>query len=283
VKKHLKPACPLPTAPGRARSKDSFRAVTLVTSLLLGALHAQAQAQAQVQLQVHAQTQTQTQTPVLAAPGSADSQLPATTVAQGLSLMTEAALAVAPRQARVEVEAGRLDPRLQLAPCARAEAYMPQGMPAWGHLRLGVRCTDGRVKWNVFLPVNVQIYAQAMVVTSALPAGAALGIEHLRSLEVDWSAANAPLFEQAEPLLGRTLARALSAGQPVQSAYLAPRQWFSAGDTVRIVAAGAGFAIEAEGQALTPGHEGKPARIQTEGGRVVIGRPVGSRRVEVGL
>jgi flagella basal body P-ring formation protein FlgA len=277
VKKHLKPACLLPTAPGRARSKDSFRGVTLATALLLGAL----QAQAQVQLQV--QTQTQAQLPALPAPGSADSQLPAATVAQGLSLMTEAALAVAPRQARVQVEAGRLDPRLQLAPCARAEAYMPQGMPAWGHLRLGVRCTDGRVKWNVFLPVNVQIYAQAMVVTSALPAGAALGIEHLRSLEVDWSTATAPLFDQPGPLLGRTLARALSAGQPVQAGFLAPRQWFAAGDTVRIVAAGAGFAIESEGQALTPGHEGKPARIQTEGGRVVVGRPVSNKRVEVGL
>jgi flagella basal body P-ring formation protein FlgA len=267
VKKLLKPACLSPIARVRALSRDWLRRAACVGVLPFCSLSAQAQSQTQM----------------FAPAGGAESQLPAVAVAQGLSLVTQAALAVAPRQARVQVEPGRLDPRLQLAPCARAEAYMPQGMPAWGQLRLGVRCTDGRVKWNVFLPVNVQIHAQAMVVITALPAGAALASEHLRSVEVDWSTAYAPLFEQAEPLLGRTLARALSAGQPVQAAFLSPRQWFAAGDTVRIVAAGPGFAIESEGQALTPGHEGKPARIQTEGGRVVVGRPVSDRRVEVAL
>jgi flagella basal body P-ring formation protein FlgA len=268
VKKLLKPAPLAPTAPVRACSIN-----------LPGTAACAAWAAVLLTCGVNVQAQSSSATPA----GSIDSQLPAEAVARGLSLVTEAALAVAPRVARVQVEAGRLDPRLQLAPCARAEAYLPQGMPAWGQLRLGVRCTDGRVKWNVFLPVHVQIFAPAVVVTSALTAGAVLGSEHLRSVEVDWSLANAPLFEQTEPLLGRTLARTLSAGQAVQASFLAPRLWFAPGDTVRIVAAGPGFAIESEGQALTPGQEGKPARIQTEGGRVVVGRPVSDRRVEVGL
>ena len=59
------------------------------------------------------------------------------------------------------------------------------------------------------------------------------------------------------------------------------RQWFAAGDTVRIVAAGAGFALSAEGEALTHGIEGQPARVRTESGRVVTGLPAGERRVEV--
>ena len=53
--------------------------------------------------------------------------------------------------------------------------------------------------------------------------------------------------------------------------------------TVSIVAAGSGFSISAEGQAVTPGFEGQNARVRTEAGRVLVGRPVGERRIEVNL
>ncbi len=56
-----------------------------------------------------------------------------------------------------------------------------------------------------------------------------------------------------------------------------------AGDTVRISARGAGFAVSGEGQALTPGIEGQTARVRTESGRIVVGRPVGERHVEMTL
>jgi flagella basal body P-ring formation protein FlgA len=52
---------------------------------------------------------------------------------------------------------------------------------------------------------------------------------------------------------------------------------------VRVVASGAGFAITSDATALSPGLEGQTARVRTEGGRVLSGRPVGDRRIEVGL
>ena len=50
-----------------------------------------------------------------------------------------------------------------------------------------------------------------------------------------------------------------------------------------MVASGPGFALESEGQALSNGIEGQPARVRTENGRVLTGLPSGERRVEVGL
>lgn len=217
------------------------------------------------------------------AAATADLQVPPAALAKAISLVTEAATAVAPKGARVQVEPGRLDSRLVLAPCARAEASLPPGMPAWGRVRVGLRCVEGAVRWSVFLPMNVQVLAPALVVTSTLPAGAKLEATQLRRVEVDWSAAGGALFDNDQDLLGRTLARALAAGQPVQAAHIAPRQWFAQGETVRIVAVGSGFSVVSEGQALMPGLEGKSVRIQTESGRIVMGRPVGERRVEVSL
>ena len=127
----------------------------------------------------------------------------------------------------------------------------------------------------------MQVLAPAIVVASALPAGSRLDPTQFGLAEVDWAAAPAPPFTTAEALAGRVLARPVAAGHALRPGDLQPRRWFALGDTVRISARGAGFAISAEGQALTPGHEGQPARVRTDSGRIVVGRPVGERHLEL--
>jgi flagella basal body P-ring formation protein FlgA len=48
-------------------------------------------------------------------------------------------------------------------------------------------------------------------------------------------------------------------------------------------ARGPGFSISAEGQALTPGLEGQTARVRTDNGRVLTGKVVAERQLEVKL
>jgi len=182
---------------------------------------------------------------------------------------------------RVEVEVGALDPRLRLAPCERVEPYLPPGARLWGRTRVGLRCTLGPKRWNVYLPVTVRVYGTALVAAAPLPAGAVVGAADLRTGEVDLAAAPAPVLAEPARVVGRTLARALAAGHAVHEADLQARRWFAAGETVTVVAAGPGFRIAGEAQALTPGIEGQPARVKTPGGRVLTGVPAGERRVEV--
>ena len=184
---------------------------------------------------------------------------------------------------RVEVIAGTLDTRLRLAPCERVEAYLPAGARAWGRTRIGLRCQQGSTRWNVSLPLTVRVWAPALVLAAPLPAGTVLAAEHLALAEVDWAAEAASVFVDPARLIGRTLARPLAAGGAPRHTDLRARQWFAAGDTVRVVARGPGFSISSDATALSPGVEGQPARVRTEGGRVVSGQPVGERRIEVGL
>ena len=121
-----------------------------------------------------------------------------------------------------------------------------------------------------------------MVSAVALPAGARLADSELDKTEVDWAASTQPPYTSPEALLGRTLVRAVVAGQALRSGDLQARQWFVAGEAVRVVAAGSGYAVAADGVALTPGLEGQPARVRMAGDRVLVGRPVGERQVEVG-
>jgi flagella basal body P-ring formation protein FlgA len=209
--------------------------------------------------------------------------LPAATVTAAKALVRQAAQAVAPAGARVEVEAGALDPRLRLGDCTRIEPYLPTAGRIWGSARVGLRCLEGTRAWNVTLPVTVKVFAPAPVALAPLPAGTVIAAEHLSQTEVDWAAEPSPVQADRDGLLGRTLVKAVPAGRPVRSAHLQARQWFAAGDTVRIVAQGSGFSVSGEGQALSPGIEGQPARVRTESGRIVSGLPRGERRLELPL
>lgn len=209
--------------------------------------------------------------------------LPASAVAAAAALARQAARATAPAGARIEATPGTLDPRLHLAACARIEPYLPPAVPAWGRTRIGLRCSSGPVAWNIFYPLTVHVFAPGLVAAAPLPAGTVIEAGQLRPAEIDWADEASPPQVQAAALVGRTLARPLAAGEALRLANLRPRQWFAAGDTVRVVAQGRGFSVVGEGQALSNGIEGQVARVRTDNGRIVAGQPIGERRIEVAL
>ena len=217
-------------------------------------------------------------------PRPADGSLDADTLQRIQALGEQAGAGLAPGAMRVEIELGRLDPRLRLAPCERIEPYLPPGARAWGRSRIGLRCVQGADAWNVYLPVTVKVFAPAWVGGQrAAGRQRCCSRQMLRQAEVDWAAVATPPVADAAKLVGRPLARPLPAGAAVRLADLKQRQWFAAGDTVQLVARGDGFSVSGEGQALSPGIEGQPVRVRTDNGRVLTGQAVGQNRVEVQL
>jgi flagella basal body P-ring formation protein FlgA len=184
---------------------------------------------------------------------------------------------------RVELVLGELDPRLHLAPCQRVEPYLPLGVRLWGKARIGLRCKQGPTPWNVYLPITVKVYGRAVVMPAGAAAGSIIAATDLAEAEVDLAEEFSPAIVDPAVAEGRVLAQAIRPGQTLRQSELKARQWFAAGETVKVVAAGEGFALEAEGQALNNGIEGQPARVRTESGRVLTGIATGERRVEVAL
>ena len=194
-----------------------------------------------------------------------------------------AATAEQAKGVRVDVKVGKLDPRLKLAPCQHIDTYLPRGLPAWGATRIGLRCTQGPKLWNVSIPIQVSVYTQATVLKAALPAGTVLDASMLGQAEVDIAAA--PGAAVPDPLLvvGRTLGRGLAAGATLRQSDLKARQFFAAGETVRVTAVGPGWQVVTEAQAVGAGIEGQGARVRTDGGRLLSVRPTGDHQVEVTL
>lgn len=185
---------------------------------------------------------------------------------------------------RHEVVAGRLDPRLRLAACDEVQPYLPQGARLFGKTRVGLRCVKGVTNWNVYLPLTVNVYGPGLVSTAVLPAGHVLAAEDFRQAEVNLAEdLFQPAITDAAQLMGRTLAKAVTPGQSLRQTSLKPRQWFTAGDKVRIRVVGSDFAVAGAGEAITAGMEGQPARVRTDNGRVVSGFPVADRLLEITL
>ncbi len=218
-----------------------------------------------------------------AAAAPAAAQLPELALRQAVAVAEALALEQAPVHARLVVEPGAPDGRLRLAPCDEFRAAASPGAPVWGRTRVLLHCARGPVAWRITLPVTVQVWAPAWVAVTSRTAGESLAADHVVPGVVDWAAAPSPPLPLSQPVTGRTLARGLAAGAPLREADLRSRQWFAAGDTVRVTARGSGFSVQAEAQALTPGFEGRPARLQAANGRVFSATPVAERQAEARL
>jgi flagellar basal body P-ring formation protein FlgA len=226
---------------------------------------------------------------LLAGSGAALAQAPGgpapAALAHATALAVELARRDAPPGARVEAEPGKSDPRLRLAPCLQVQAQELPGVRPWGATRVGLQCQSGPVRWRITVPVTVRVWAPARVALRALPAH-----QDLRQAPdlftvgvVDWGAERSPPLSPEAPLNDRQLARPLAAGAALRQDDLRAQQWFVAGDTVRVLARGSGFAIAADAQALSAGIEGRPARLKSANGRIITAIPVGARRAEMAL
>ena len=172
---------------------------------------------------------------------------------------------------RMEVSVGALDERLRLAPCTRVEPYLPTGARLWGRTRLGLRCQEGAVRWNVFLPVTVKAYGPAWVLTGDVTMGTVLSAADATEAEVDWAAENTSILAEPNLWVGLVASRHLKAGQALRQSMLRAPQVFQAGALVRVVAQGQGYAVSAAGQAMSSGAAGQTVRIRMDNGKIVSG------------
>lgn len=184
---------------------------------------------------------------------------------------------------RPEIEVGALDSRLRLAPCQRVEPYLPLGTRLWGRSRIGLRCTSGPTKWNVFLPVTVKVWGPAWVIRQPLVPGTTLTQDHAELVEVDWAESLTPVIARAEDWLGNDATRPLMPGQVLRQGMVRTPQVFAAGSQVRVRIQGQGFTLSANGEALNHGHVGQTARVRLPNRRVLSGTVTDADTVDIGL
>ena len=193
---------------------------------------------------------------------------------QGMAEIRQAADAYARQQTahltgQVSVTVGAIE-AMQLAACAKLQAFMPLGAKLWGNSNIGVRCSQG-ADWTVYVPVTVRVQAPVVVAARPLPSGRQLVAEDLSLQMAELTQLPAGVISNQEDALGKVLSYGVVAGNPLRQDMLRAPILVRQGQSVRLVAQGAGFKVSSEGRALNNAAIGQQVQVKAQNGQTVSG------------
>ncbi len=227
--------------------------------------------------------------PVQAAQAVQPAQVSQPAAATGLEdgeAVRRAALAFLQQQAaglpgKAEITIAQVFPR-GLAACTTLEPFMPTGTRLWGRMTVGVRCAGER-PWTLYLQAKVSLHANYYTASRALMPGEMLSAADLVARDGDLTNLPQAVVTDPSQAVGAVALVRVAAGLPLRQDMLRSAASVTAGQTVRVVAQGQGFAISSEGSAMNNATPGQQVRVKTAGGQIVTGIVKDSSTVEIQL
>lgn len=193
-------------------------------------------------------------------------------------------MAIEARQAHdpwfaVSVSPGRLDPRLRLRPCEEGlEAFAGPGNRTAGSGTVGVRCL-GPVTWTLYVPVEVTVLGEVLVLRQPQPRGTVLQSAHLRLEQKDVGGLSGGYLTDLEAARDMVLRRALAAGTVLTPQMVEPPRLVQRGQRVELQAEHPSVMVRVEGEALGDGALGDRVEVRNLSSQRVVEGVVLSRGV----
>ena len=212
------------------------------------------------------------------------------------ALLEALAPALAVRAATATVTVGATDTRRTLAPCNLMSGFLPPGARLSGRTTVGVRCLDGvgsgGASWQTFVAAEVRVEGSVWQATRALRAGEPLGAgdvtQAIAALSApDLEAAGAVVRAAGGPAatartlasldgrqpapVGRIVQRPVAMGRALTASDVRDEGRIGAGDPVRVVYRGDGFAVSSDGHATGAADPGSTVSIRLASGALVNG------------
>jgi flagella basal body P-ring formation protein FlgA len=197
-----------------------------------------------------------------------------------------AALAFMQQQAiglpgKVDITVAAAFPR-GLAACTSLEPFMPTGARMWGRTTVGVRCAGGH-PWTIYLQARVSLRATYYLAARAMGAGEVLTAADLVARDGDLTGMPQAIVTDPSQAVGSVSLTRIAGGMPLRRDMLKSASAVSIGQTVRVVAAGDGFSISAEGSAMNNASPGQQIRVKTANGQIISGIVRDGATVEIQL
>lgn len=169
-----------------------------------------------------------------------------------------------------------------LVACTTLEPFLPTGARLWGRTTVGVRCAGER-PWTVYLQAKVAVQATYYVAARQIAPGEPLSAADLVARDGDLTVMPLAVITDPAQAIGSTALARISAGLPLRQDMLKSAASVSAGQTVRVVAAGPGFTISAEGSVLANAAPGQSVRVRMAAGQIVTAIVKDAGTVEIPL
>jgi flagella basal body P-ring formation protein FlgA len=143
-----------------------------------------------------------------------------------------------------------------------------------------VRCVGER-PWTLYVQARVSINATYYVAARAVAPGEVLGNADLVARDGDLTAMPQAVVTDPSQAVGAVTLSRVPAGLPLRTDMLRAASAVAIGQAVRVVTAGSGFSISAEGSAMSNAAPGQQVRVKTAGGQIVTGVVKDAQTVEI--
>ncbi|RKE25340.1 flagella basal body P-ring formation protein FlgA [Paraburkholderia sp. BL23I1N1] len=169
-----------------------------------------------------------------------------------------------------------------LAACTMLEPFMPSGARLWGRMTVGVRCAGER-PWTIYLQARISLHATYYLAARAMAPGEVFTAADLVARDGDLTGLPQAIVTDPSQAVGSVSLVRIAGGMPLRRDMLKSASAVSIGQTVRVVAAGEGFAISAEGSAMNNASPGQQVRVKTANGQIISGIVKDGSTVEIQL
>ncbi|QLG94512.1 flagellar basal body P-ring formation protein FlgA [Pseudomonas yamanorum] len=206
-------------------------------------------------------------------------------VTQGfLEFTVEDYLATTQTPGRYEIQVSPLDPRLRMPMCDKElTATLESPAQPIGRVTVRVRC-DGASPWTVFVPAQVKLFRDVVVVTRPLKRTGIIGFEDVALRERDISQINQGYLTSVDQAIGQKLTRPMVTDQVITLVHLEQAEVVRKGDQVVISANSGTLTVKMPGEALSNGGMSEQIRVKNlNSNRVIKARVTAPGQVEVAL
>lgn len=181
------------------------------------------------------------------------------------------------------VTAGNLDSRLRLPRCERPlQAFEAPGGLNPGRTVVGVRC-DGQRPWKLFVPVQIKLPAEVVVLSRPLRRGDLIRAADLGSRQVDLAELRGQFYRDGTELIGQRLKRHVAGDTVLTPAMIDADRLVQRGSRVTILSDTGNIEVRMAGKALSNGGRGDQIRVKNQAsGRIITATVMGRGVVKVG-
>lgn len=170
----------------------------------------------------------------------------------------------------VSVTAIPLDPRLRLSDCQSIDFFIPTGTRLWGNSNIGARC-NAPSPWTVYIPITVSITSEVVFAARPIGSGQTITEADILLKNDDITQFASGVITDVRQALGKTTTIGVAAGYPLRIDMLRAPYVIQQGQSVKILARGQGFQVNAEGKALTNAAAGQIVSVRSGSGQIIKG------------
>jgi flagellar basal body P-ring formation protein FlgA len=164
---------------------------------------------------------------------------------------------------------GNIDAERLAGTCEGFDVSMGNGARPWGRTQVAVHCRGGT--WNLWVPVQIRVTAEYLVIARPINAGQKLTDADVRVQLGELSdLPNGVLMDKGQAI-GRAAIASLAAGRPLRADMLRQPTVIQQGQSVKIVGTGSGFQVSNEGRALTNAVVGQVTQVRLNSGQILSG------------